>query len=395
LTTIDIFLTTSKRFSILKSDEDQQINELEELVFGEDLSNQSIANDLDLQLEYANQGEAGYEKALQAHAEGHRYFMAFVDVRMPPGIDGVQTIKKLWHEFPDMPCVICTAHSDYEWHQLVEHLGRTPNLLVLRKPFDPIEVRQIVLALYEQTRLTQMSNRLMESMTQQAQTINQGQARRLEHLTDEFRAPLVSVLSYGERLLATNFDEETRQLEVNRICAHTRFLLDLLDKFSGEHHTLSPQTSPVERQRCNAGQSNRQLKSEPGGEVDLRGKRILLAEDSPELQRMTTNILSNVGAQVTIAENGVSALAKFMQLREGNQPFDLALLDLQMPMMDGCTVARRMTALGNDTPTFVMVNKPSKDVEQRCKLAGCVGVVSKPVQRDTLLLVLKNELCTA
>ena len=211
-----------------------QIDELEELVFGGANSNQTLANELNLQLDYASQGEEGIDLANKAHNEGHAHFMAFVDVRMPPGIDGVQTIKRLWRDFPDLPCVICTAHTDYEWHQLVEQLGRSSQLLVLRKPFDPIEVRQIVLALYEQVRLSHMSNRLLESVTERTQTLQLGNNERLGQLSNELRSPLVSILSYGERLLTGEFDEDSRQREVNRICAHTRFLIDLVDKFSAE-----------------------------------------------------------------------------------------------------------------------------------------------------------------
>ena len=125
--------------------------------------------------------------------------------------------------------------------------------------------------------------------------------------------------------------------------------------------------------------------------ADLEGKRVLLAEDSPELQRMTTGILSSSGAEVTTVENGVIAMARFMQAREEEQEFDLALLDLQMPMMDGCTVARRMHTIGTNTPTFVLVNNPSSDLRQRCQQAGCTDVISKPLNRESLLQTLRRH----
>ncbi|MGK3993495.1 PAS domain-containing protein [Sorangium sp. So ce1024] len=72
-----------------------------------------------------------------------KYFLAFVDMRMPPGIDGIQTIKGIWSVAPDIYTVICTAYSDYSWDEIAGELGCAPNLLILRKPFEAIEVRQI------------------------------------------------------------------------------------------------------------------------------------------------------------------------------------------------------------------------------------------------------------
>ncbi|MGB0330899.1 MAG: ATP-binding protein, partial [Planctomycetota bacterium] len=75
--------------------------------------------------------------------------VAFVDVRMPPGIDGVQTIKRLWEIDPNIQCVICSAFSDYSWQQMIDELGHTDKLLILKKPFDPTEICQIASAFTE------------------------------------------------------------------------------------------------------------------------------------------------------------------------------------------------------------------------------------------------------
>ena len=72
-------------------------------------------------------------QAVQAEAP---YAMAFVDVRMPPGWDGVQTIKKMWEVDPDLQVEICTAFADYSWDEMIEELGESDRLLILKKPFD-------------------------------------------------------------------------------------------------------------------------------------------------------------------------------------------------------------------------------------------------------------------
>jgi FixJ family two-component response regulator len=82
-----------------------------------------------------------------------------VDIRMPPGWDGVQTIARLWEEDPNLQTVICTAYSDYSWKEVIERLGRTDRLLVLKKPFDPVEVRQLACAMVQKWHLMREAQR--------------------------------------------------------------------------------------------------------------------------------------------------------------------------------------------------------------------------------------------
>jgi len=85
-------------------------------------------------IDSAYQGQEGVEKARQALADGRPYGMAFVDMRMPPGWDGLETIERLWTIDPHIQVVICSAHADYDWMEVVHRLGHSDQLLVLRKP---------------------------------------------------------------------------------------------------------------------------------------------------------------------------------------------------------------------------------------------------------------------
>jgi diguanylate cyclase (GGDEF)-like protein len=98
-------------------------------------------------IDSAHQGQEGVAMARQALVEGRPYAMAFVDMRMPPGWDGLKTIEHLWATDPDVQVVICSAHTDYDWTEVVERLGHSDRLLVLRKPAEPIEVLQCATAL--------------------------------------------------------------------------------------------------------------------------------------------------------------------------------------------------------------------------------------------------------
>lgn len=98
---------------------------------------------LRFELESAYQGEEGLAKTAAALEAGAPFAMAFVDMRMPPGWDGVETIERLWEVDPRLQVVICTAYSDYSWEEVLERLDVADRLLVLKKPFDAIEVCQL------------------------------------------------------------------------------------------------------------------------------------------------------------------------------------------------------------------------------------------------------------
>lgn len=107
------------------------------------------------EVDSALQGQRGHELAVAARAEGRPYSLAFVDMRMPPGWDGVQTIERLWQSDSALQVVICTAYSDYSWDEITSRLGRSDNLLLLKKPFDNIEVWQMACSLTEKWALRQ------------------------------------------------------------------------------------------------------------------------------------------------------------------------------------------------------------------------------------------------
>ncbi|HXZ59633.1 MAG TPA: EAL domain-containing protein [Steroidobacteraceae bacterium] len=95
----------------------------------------------------AMQGRDGVERAREALAEGRPYSVAFVDMRMPPGWDGLETIEHLWAIDPEIQVVVCSAYTDYDWLELLSRLGHSDKLIVVKKPFEPIEILQCASAL--------------------------------------------------------------------------------------------------------------------------------------------------------------------------------------------------------------------------------------------------------
>lgn len=121
------------------------LNELEEKVFGQ--KSKTTIGLPRFQIDTATQGQEGVEKIKRAADSKNPFALAFVDIRMPPGWDGIETIKHIWEIDPNIQIVICTAFSDYTWEETIEKLGMTDNLLILKKPFDNTAVRQLAAAL--------------------------------------------------------------------------------------------------------------------------------------------------------------------------------------------------------------------------------------------------------
>jgi signal transduction histidine kinase len=154
----------------------QQANELEateSALFG---ASAETKRAMQFELDSAYQGKEALELVRQSVADKRRYALAFIDVRMPPGWDGIETTGEIWKLDPDIQIVICTAYSDYSWDALHEKLGHTDRLVILKKPFDNIEVLQLAHSLAEKWRLLQEAKAKTEELE-----------RRVHERTSELR----------------------------------------------------------------------------------------------------------------------------------------------------------------------------------------------------------------
>jgi response regulator RpfG family c-di-GMP phosphodiesterase len=142
---------------------DTSLNAARAAVFGSDSKNDYTSFEVDC----AFNGRAGLEKVVNAQRQGRPYAMAFVDLRMESDWDGIETIEHLWKVQPQLQIVICTAYSDYSWMDIIERLGTTERLLILKKPFDNVEVRQLAVSLTEKWELLNRLDELVQERTSQ------------------------------------------------------------------------------------------------------------------------------------------------------------------------------------------------------------------------------------
>ena len=130
--------------------------------------------------------------------------------------------------------------------------------------------------------------------------------------------------------------------------------------------------------------------------------RVLLVEDCPDTQRLLLAMLSSVGAQVTLAGNGFIAYDLAMSAEACGKPFDIILMDMDMPFMDGKRATRRLREDKCTMPIIALTGHTGQYSREDCLEAGCTEYLPKPIRRETLLdtmaryvarPVRKNEVC--
>jgi two-component system NtrC family sensor kinase len=237
-------------------DDEPGLDLMEAALFGGDAK---TPQQLPFELDCAYRGQEGLTLVEQALARDRPYALAFIDMRMPQGWDGVETIEHLWKVDPSLQVVVCTAYTDYSWEDLLERLHGHNRLLILKKPFDNIEVQQLANTLVNKWEMTQRASQQMHSLEE-----------RVEQRTLEFRLASEALQrEIDERKLLENQLVQSEKLaslgqlaagvahEINNpigfissnlgsLETYFRQLLEMLDAY--EHSESTQQTDEVREQ---------------------------------------------------------------------------------------------------------------------------------------------------
>jgi signal transduction histidine kinase len=516
---------------------------------------------------FADNGKAAIDTLSADLACGASFAMAFLDMRMPPGPDGLATAKELWRLDPDLQIVLCTAYSDCSWDSVLAALGHTDRLLILKKPFDPVEAQQMAEALCAKRRLleelrargrdlevrVEARTRELSQALRIAEAATRAKSEFLANMSHEIRTPMTAILGFTECLRDPGLAVEEREAQLDIIRRNGDHLLtvlnDILDlskieagqmlveavevdmpallseiaslmrvraaakglSFELVYQTPVPErvtTDPTRLRQIllnligngikfteRGGVQLRISTLDPandtarlrvavedsgigiaperleqlfrafaqgdsstsrrfggtglglvisqrlarllGGEVGFTGSpgggstftvtiptgslagvrmltraseavarckphltelderlsgRVLLAEDGLDNQRLISLILKRVGAEVVVAGNGQVACELAERSRAEGRPFDLILLDMQMPVMDGHDAARALRQVGWNGPIIALTANAMAGDRERCIEAGCDGYETKPVQRERLIATCRQAL---
>lgn len=152
--------------------ENASLDAIEAAFFG--VAEEEQNSSLNVEIDSAHQGKDGWQKVTQSMNHDSPYTMAFVDMRMPPGWNGLTTIQKLWEADPSLHVVICSAYSDYSWDDIIREIGCSDQLMILKKPFDNSEVQQLAVAISEKRNASEAMRAAQQKSEDRA-----GEAERL------------------------------------------------------------------------------------------------------------------------------------------------------------------------------------------------------------------------
>ena len=357
------------------------------------------------QLDSAFQGEEGLRRVCCAAEESRPYSMAFVDMRMPPGWDGIETANRIWDRDPEIQIVVCTAYSDHTWEEIREKLGRTDRLIILQKPFDNVEVLQLADALTEKWRLARQAGcrledleRKVESRTRDLQAANtrlQSANRELVAATErasavtasaleasrsksefftrmshEFRTSISGALGMSDLLLQTALDplqREYAEIIQDSAGAMLTVINEILDFSEADACRLEPTSS-----RDTAEHKRRPRQQQ----------RILLAEDHPLNRKVTCHTLEWLGYRVEVVDNGRAAVEAWQ-----TGQYDLILMDCNMPELNGYEATRevrRREQGAQHIPIIALTAHAQADAEADCISAGMDAYITKPIDFQRL-----------
>lgn len=134
------------------------------------------------------------------------------------------------------------------------------------------------------------------------------------------------------------------------------------------------------------------FQSESRKNRSLEGRRILFAEDGKDIQRLFNLVLNKAGANVVLADNGLQAFETAMNACRAGESFDIIVMDMQMPIMDGYTAVRKLRETGYDKPIVALTAAALQSEIDLCLSAGCNDYAIKPISMELFLEFLLRNL---
>ncbi len=366
--------------------ETQALDEARASLFGGESFQKALAR---FDLDYADQGQTAVALVQMAQREGRPYVVAFVDMRMPPGWDGLETIERMWEVDSEIQTVICTAYTDHSWDDIIRRLGYDDRLLILQKPFSSIEVSQLAISLTTKWSLARQARQRLEA----AEAANVAKSQFLANMSHEIRTPMNGIIGMGELLLQTPLNDKQRRyaetLQKSGM-ALLKIVDDILDISKIEAGKLQLECIPFDL--CQLVKDVLDLFSGPANSKGLNLTAELADNLLPEyegdpmrIRQILTNLLGNavkftvqgeITLHVTVAESAIGTTTLCLKVRDtgiGVEPAAQANLFTPFTQADG-SATRKHGGIGLGLAIVKQL---------ACLMGGVVGVYSAPGRGST------------
>lgn len=360
------------------------------------------------ELDHAFSGNEGIEKTQNSLAEGRPYQVAFVDVRML-GMDGVETIERIWSVDSRIQAIICTAFADYRWEDLARRLGQSDKLLVLKKPFDHIEAFQLASTLsekwflarqaalkFEQMELlvAQRTQRVLDLQRHEAQRtreLEQMEVRLLTNLSQEFRNPLTLILNGLERMRGQK-PEGPEEALVRRNAERLLHLVEEclnrrnLNEESLPLQEVSPVNQPPPQFDPPAPVSSVPTSTLEEGPSIKEQPLILLVQENDDLSRLIQQGF-DAHYRTSLVKDGAQGLT---QARE-TLP-DVIIADVNLSGLNGVELCRKLKndELTSHIPVILLTAHDSESGQLQALDAGASNYILKPFKLSLLKARVEN-----
>ncbi|WP_417911422.1 ATP-binding protein [Candidatus Electronema sp. TJ] len=220
-----------------------------------------------LLIDSAFRGEEAVSMVRLGRQERRPYAVAYVDMRLQPGMDGLKTIRRLQQEDYQLQFVVITAYSDYSWQEISSVLLSADKLLILKKPFEAIEIRQSASALLEKWRLTVEHRQAMSAIVMQRNMLEEHvreQTAELRH-TNELLTKEIKERRRAEEKIRLHRDSLEKQIELrsSEILQQNRFLSTVIN-------SLPHPFAVIDAATCRILAANRAAGSQAAGRDHLK-----------------------------------------------------------------------------------------------------------------------------
>lgn len=338
-------------------------------------------------LDSAHQGQEALEKVEEALAEGRPYAMAFVDMRMPPGWDGLKTIKEIWKVDNSIQTVICTAYSDKSWKEIQDTLTDRDRWMVVKKPFDQIEVLQLAHALTTKWDLKKAAElredgleQIVKARTEQLSAALQTNSDFLNHVSHEMLTPMNGILGYLDLLCEPCSEEEEAEYVLEaKGCGEDllRLINQILAYNEAGADEMKPLTTSVNLHHWLPGVANDAIQ-EQAREKGLNFS-VSVAADIQNLYHMPENI---VGRVLTILVENAIKFTQSGTISLSVEPSDRGASDLLFKVSD--------TGVGLSEEQLKLINIPFAQIDSSYSRSNDGIGIGLPLARRLLSLIGSN-----